>query len=107
MWRTARLALLAGGLSVAVAATSAAQTSPPGVAPPSPAPAAPASPGMSGPPGTTGGPALNQPATPGAVSPSNPNAASRPQVPNISGAPVVVPNASGCGTGSARGQAGC
>ena len=45
---------------------------------------------------------------PGAVSPSNPNAASRPQVPNIGGSPVVTrPNTTGCGSGSAGGRAGC
>ena len=32
------------------------------------------------PPGTTGNPAASRPSIPGAVSPSNPDAASRPQV---------------------------
>jgi hypothetical protein len=91
MWKTARLALLASGFCLAAAISASAQTNP--------APSAPL--------GTTGNPAANQPATPGAVSPSNPNAASRPQVPNISGSPVVAPNTTGCGTGSASGRPGC
>ncbi len=80
-----------------LAASASAQTNPPGAAPTTTAP----------PPGTTGNPAANQPAIPGAVSPSNPDAASRPQVPNISGAPIVVPNTTGCGSGTARGRPGC
>jgi hypothetical protein len=99
MWKTIRLALLAGGAALAVAASASAQSNPPGVAP--------ANPALSGPPGTTGNPAANRPAIPGAVSPSNPDAASRPQVPNISGSPVVVPNTTGCGSGSAGGRPGC
>jgi hypothetical protein len=96
MWKTARVTLLAI-VSFTVATAASAQSNPPGVS----------NPGLSGPPGTTGNPAANQPASPGAVSPSNPNAASRPQVPNISGSPVVVPNTTGCGSGSAGGRAGC
>ena len=89
MWKTAGVALLLTGFATANPAF--AQVNPP----------------PSAPLGTTGNPAANQPATPGAVSPSNPNAASRPQVPNISGSPVVVPNTTGCGTGSASGRPGC
>ncbi len=47
---------------------------------------------------------------PGAVSPANPNAASRPQVPNISGAPIIMndPNLKpDCSSGSAGGRSGC
>jgi hypothetical protein len=97
MWKTARLATLSAGLSLFVISGAPAQTNPPGIAP-----------APSSPPGTTGNPAANRPGIPGAVSPSNPNAASRPQVPNISGAPVVTrPNTTGCGSGSASGRAGC
>ena len=86
MWML-RDAMLSVGLGLAVATSAVAQTNPPG---------------------TTGNPAANQPGIPGAVSPSNPNAASRPQVPNISGSPVVTkPNRKNCGPGSARGRAGC
>jgi hypothetical protein len=99
MWKTVRLALLTGSAALAITASAFAQSNLPGVAPASPAP--------SGPPGTTGNPAANRPAIPGAVSPSNPDAASRPQVPNISGSPVVVPNTTGCGSGSAGGRPGC
>jgi hypothetical protein len=74
------------GLSLAVATSTFAQTVPPG---------------------TTGNPAANQPGIPGAVSPSNPNAASRPQVPNIGGSPIVTKPNTKCRSGSARGRAGC
>jgi hypothetical protein len=97
MWKTARLAALSAILGFVVITTAIAQTNPPGMAPV-----------PSAPPGTTGNPAANRPGIPGAVSPANPNAASRPQVPNISGAPVVTrPNTTGCGSGSAGGRAGC
>ena len=43
-------------------------------------------------PSTTGNPQANSPAIPGAVSPSNPDAASRPQTPNIGGAPIIMNN---------------
>lgn len=95
MLKTARFALILAGLGVASAAL--AQSNPPGIAPSNSAPL-----------GTTGNPAANQPGIPGAVSPSNPNAASRPQVPNIGGSPVVTqPSTTGCGSGSASGRAGC
>ena len=43
-----------------------------------------------------------QSAIPGAVSPSNPNAASRPQGPNIGGSPLVQrPSTAPCGSGTA------
>jgi hypothetical protein len=96
MWKTARLAAFSTVLGLVVS-SAAAQSNPPGLAP-----------APSSPPGTTGNPAANSPGIPGAVSPSNPNAASRPQVPNIGGAPVVTrPNTTGCGSGSAGGRAGC
>lgn len=96
MRKTARVALIMAAIAFATGAS--AQTNPPGIAPTTTAP----------PPGTTGNPAANQPAIPGAVSPSNPDAASRPQVPNISGAPIVTPNSTtGCGSGTARGRPGC
>lgn len=94
MWKTARVVVLLTGFAAATPAL--AQVS---LAQVNPAPSAPL--------GTTGNPAANQRATPGAVSPANPNAASRPQVPNISGSPVVVPNTTGCGNGSASGRPGC
>lgn len=97
MWKTARLAAFSSVLGLLVITGASTQTNPPGIAP-----------APSSPPGTTGNPAANRPGIPGAVSPANPNAASRPQVPNISGAPVVTrPNTTGCGSGSASGRAGC
>ena len=85
-WKTLPRAMLSVGLGLAAATSAVAQN----------------------PPGTTGNPAANQPGIPGAVSPSNPNAASRPQVPNISGSPVVTkPNRTNCRSGSARGRASC
>ena len=95
---TTLVALFAVAATFATSSPSAAQTNPPGLAPASPAPSAPL--------GTTGNPAANRGGIPGAVSPANPNAAARPQVPNISGSPVVKPG-SGCGTGSASGRVGC
>jgi hypothetical protein len=98
MWKTLPGATFSVGLGLAVATSALAQTNPPGIAP-----------APSVPPGTTGNPAANQPGIPGAVSPSNPNAASRPQVPNISGSPIVTKptNRTRCSTGTARGRAGC
>lgn len=98
--KTFCLALLASGL--AFAEPTFAQTGVPGVVPTSPPRVAPPAPSRN--------PMANQPAIPGAVNPANPNAATRPQVPNISGSPVVKPRTTtGCGAagGAPAGRTVC
>ena len=88
-------------------ATSPGGSISPEVAPANPAPSTTGS--RASPIGTTGSPQGTQ-GTPGAVSPSNPEAASRPQVPNISGAPIIINDPSlqpNCSSGSVGSRAGC
>jgi len=109
--------LLAAGFAAILATSAHAQTgsSPSGMgtAPTQPggSPAPGIAPSTPGPSGTTGtgsrlpsagtAPSSTQRGIPGAVSPGNPNAASRPSVPNISGSPIITrPGTSPCtGTG--------
>lgn len=88
-------AVLAAVLGISAHAQTGTAPSQPGGAPsPGVSPATPAPAGTTGTSsGMTGGataPSPTRPGTPGAVSPGNPDAASRPSVPNIGGAPIVT-----------------